>query len=200
MIWPYAHRIPIIPADTANKTISLKQWPTMDFSNIDFKIEMLRGKYDEGAAIRLGPTLQEGVYSVALDFDGWEAVIAWFGLWDNVLAYSKKSLVEWHQEKGKIHVILLTKEPLPNKKIRIGENNVLLEIRCEKQILFVSPSPHKEGNKYTPLGTDYIETLNGRTGLLQLKAKVNLLCDIYMSNADRNEYDAWLDLDSTILK
>jgi P4 family phage/plasmid primase-like protien len=199
MLWPHAHRIPIIPADTANKTISLKQWPTMDFGNIDFKTEMFKGKYDKGAAIRLGPTLQEDVYSVALDFDGWDAVIAWFGSWENVLLYSKKSLVEWHQNKGKIHVIIFTHEPLPNKKIHIGENNVLLEIRCEKQILFISPSPHKDGNKYTPLGTDYIETLDSRSGLLELKAKIDSFCDKYMSDADKNEYDEWLDFDTTIL-
>ena len=48
---------------------------------------------------------------------------------------------------------------------------MLLEIRCEKEILFISPSPHKDGNKWCPLGTDTIETLQSNSGLLQRKQK-----------------------------
>ena len=31
MIWPYVYRIPIFPADTINKEISLIGWNTKDF-------------------------------------------------------------------------------------------------------------------------------------------------------------------------
>jgi hypothetical protein len=200
MRWPYEYKIPIFPADTINKTVSVKQWSTTDFSKVDFRAEMLRGAYDNGAAARLGQTLEEGLYSIALDFDGWDAVVAWFGSWDNVLAHSKKSpLVEWHQDQGKIHVILFAHEPLPKKKMHIGKNKVLLEIRCEKQILFISPSRHKDGNNYAPLGTSHIETLHSESGLLQLKAKINQFSDRYMSDDDKARYDAWLDDPNTIL-
>ena len=148
---------------------------------------------------RLGPTLEGDLYSVCLDYDGPDAVNAWFRSWDNVVSLAqKKTLVEWHQDKGKIHVVFFTTEPLQNRKIHIGDNNTLLEVRCEKQPLFISPSLHKDGNKYTPLGINQIKVLD-ETELLTVKAKINLLCDKYMSDADRNKYDAWLDLDTTIL-
>lgn len=199
MRWPYVCKIAIFPADTVNKTVGLKQWPTIDFSKVDFRTEMKRGVYDNGAACRLGQTLEEGLYSIALDFDGWDAVEAWFGSWENVLKHSEKSLVEWHQDKSKIHVLLFAHEPFPNKKIYIGPNKVLLEIRCEKQILFISPSPHKDGNKYTPLGTTHIETLYSESRLLSLKSKIDLFSETYMSDTDKARYDAWLDEPNTIL-
>ena len=99
MRWPYVYGIPILPADVVNKRPILNHWNTADLSKVNFKAEMLKGTYDKGQPARLGPTLQPGIYSIALDFDDWDAVIAWFGTWENVLTYSKKSLVEWHQNK-----------------------------------------------------------------------------------------------------
>lgn len=109
MRWPYVHTIPIFPADTVNKIVSLKQWSTFDFSQTDFRKEMLEGKYDNGAAAKLGPTLIGDLYSVALDFDGWDAVVAWFESWEQVVALAQKTLVEWHQDRGKIHVLNIYK-------------------------------------------------------------------------------------------
>jgi P4 family phage/plasmid primase-like protien len=199
MRWPYVYGIPIFPADSINKHISLTGWPTLDFTKVDFRGEMLKGMYDNGAAARTGRTLMaKGLYSTALDFDGWDALKAWFGSWERVLALAQKTLVEWHQDNGKIHVLLFTKEPIPNKKIHIGPDNVLLEIRCEKQAIFISPSMHKDGNKYCPLGVDKIETLD-ETGLMKLKGQISILSDSYMSDEDKAEYDSWLDDPNTIL-
>jgi hypothetical protein len=176
MRWPEIYRIPIFPANPVAREIHYDGWKEQDFSKVDFRKEMLDGKYDNGAAARTGPTLSKDIYSIALDFDHWDAVIAWFGSWDNVVAHSKKSLVEWHKNQGKIHVVLFANEPIPNKKIYIGPNKALLEIRCDKQALFISPSPHRDGNKYEPLGTTDIITLQSNSGLLQLKAKIDSLC------------------------
>lgn len=77
MRWPYVYRIPIFAADSVNKGIHVNEWSTCDFSKTDFRKEMLEGKYDNGAAARLGPTLEGGLYSVALDFDGWDAVVVY---------------------------------------------------------------------------------------------------------------------------
>jgi hypothetical protein len=101
MRWPEIYKIPIFPADTVNKTVNFKGWPDKDFSKINFRKEMLKGAYDNGVAARLGLTLDGKLYAVALDFDGWDAVIAWFESCDRVLALSQKTLVEWHQDKGK---------------------------------------------------------------------------------------------------
>jgi putative DNA primase/helicase len=198
MKWPYAYGMPIFPADSINKRISLNGWPTFDFCKTDFRKEMLEGKYDDGAAARTGRTLKGDLYAVALDFDGWDAVVAWFETWERVLALAQKTLIEWHQDKGKIHVLIFTKEPLQNKKIHIGPNKVLLEIRCEKMPLFISPSRHRDGNKYAPLGVDKIETLDN-TGLMKLKSQISLLSEKYMSDEDKSKYDAWLDEPDTIL-
>ena len=197
MRWPYKYGIPILPADTYNKEIHYDNWQNEDFSKTDFRKEMLDGKYDKGAAARTGPTLNEGVYAIALDFDNWDAVIAWFGSWENVLAYSKKSLVEWHQNQGKIHVILFSDEPIAKKRIFIGPNKALLEIRCERQALFVSPSLNKDGNKYCPLGTSDIVSLKSDSTLLQLKSKIDTLSSKYMSDDDRQRFNEWLDMATT---
>jgi hypothetical protein len=199
MRWPEIYRIPIFPANPVAREIHYDGWKEQDFSKVDFRKEMLDGKYDNGAAARTGPTLSKDIYSIALDFDHWDAVIAWFGSWDNVVAHSKKSLVEWHKNQGKIHVVLFANEPIPNKKIYIGPNKALLEIRCDKQALFISPSPHRDGNKYEPLGTTDIITLQSNSGLLQLKAKIDSLSAEYMSGDDKQRYHAWLDDDSTII-
>ena len=198
MRWPYIYGIPIFAADSINKHVYVNGWSTFDFSKTDFRKEMLLGRYDDGAAARLGPTLKGDLYTVALDFDGWDAVEAWFQTWDRVVALAQKTLVEWHQDKGKIHVVMFTKESLQNRKVHIGPNKVLLEIRCDKQAMFISPSPHKDGNKYSPLGVSKIETLDD-IGLMKLKGQISLLSNTYMSDDDKSKYDAWLDDPDTIL-
>jgi Bifunctional DNA primase/polymerase, N-terminal len=199
MLWPEKRGIPIFPADSCNKGIHYNGWQEQDFSKVDFRKEMLDCKYDNGAAARTGKTLNEGIYAIALDFDHWDAVIAWFGSWENVVAHSKKSLVEWHKNQGKIHVILFANEPIPNKHIYIGPNKALLEVRCDKQALFISPSAHRDGNKYEPLGTTDIITLQSNSGLLQLKAKIDSLSSKYMSDEDKQRYYTWLEDDNTII-
>ncbi len=73
-----------------------------------------------------------------------------------------------------------------------------MEIRCEKNALFSSPSIHKEGNPYVPLGTNQIAILSEEK-ILELKSKINSVCEDYMSDADKEQYDRWLDLPTTIL-
>jgi hypothetical protein len=138
LYWTDTLKIPIIEANTANKKIFVHGWQNLNYSNVDFKAKLLNGDYHNGVAIRCGLNLTKEYHVIALDFDGWDAIEAWFGNWDRVLALVKKQIVEWHQDKTKIHVILLSKMSVPNRKIHIG--NAFLEIRCEKQALFVSSS------------------------------------------------------------
>jgi hypothetical protein len=42
---------------------------------------LANGLYDHGIALRTGKTISGNKYLVVLDFDGWEAVIAWFSSW-----------------------------------------------------------------------------------------------------------------------
>lgn len=194
--WPEQNDIPIFPADTKKKKIWLNSWQDIDFNNTDFRSKLANGEYDKGIAIRMGKTLSGKYYAVALDFDGWDAVVEWFGDWNRVVSLSKKTIVEWHQDTGKIHVIFLSKTPFPNRKIHI--KNAFLEIRCERNALFASPSLHQGGKPYTQLGTTQLAILDeNRT--LALKAKINAVSQDYMSDLDKNAYDQWLDLPTTIL-
>jgi hypothetical protein len=194
--WPENNDIPIFPADTRNKKIWLSSWQDIDFSKTDFRSRLANGEYDNGIAIRTGKTLSGKYYSVAFDFDGWDAVVEWFGDWDRVLSLSKKTMVEWHKDSGKIHVILLSKTPFPNRKIHI--KNAFLEIRCERNALFTSPSIHQEGQSYAPLGTNQLAILSDNKALA-LKSKIDTVLQNYMSDEDKQKYDEWLDLPTTIL-
>ncbi|MGC1131366.1 MAG: hypothetical protein WA941_00980 [Nitrososphaeraceae archaeon] len=194
--WPKVAGIGIFQADTKNKKISLKDWPKLDLSKIDYNAELASGKYDNGIAGRLGKTLSGEHYAIALDFDGWEAVAAWFGTWERVQTFAQKNIVEWHQDRGKIHVILLSEIPVPNRKIHIKD--AFLEIRCEGQALFLSPSVNKDGNRYVPLGTNHL-TILSMEEVLKLKSKIDSISEGYMSDVDKDSYDKWLDLPATIL-
>jgi hypothetical protein len=194
--WPEQNDVPIFPADTRNKEIKIYNWQNFDFSKTNFRAKLANGEYDNGIAVRLGKTLSGKHYAVAFDFDGWDAVIEWFGNWDNVVALSKKTVVEWHQDQSKIHVLFLSRTPFQNRKIHI--QNAFLEIRCERNALFASPSIHKEGKQYEPLGTNQIALIEqGKE--LALKSKIDDICKNYMSDLDKDKYDAWLDLPTTIL-
>jgi len=188
LYWPEIARIPIIPADTRNKRIWLNGWSKVDFANYDFRSRLGNGDYDNGIAVRLGKTLSSEYFSVALDFDGMDSVLAWFGSWDNVIETAKRTRIEWHEDKARLHMFFLTKEPIANRKIQIKES--LLEVRCEGQALFVSPSIHKEGNPYSAVVTQRISILSNLFGL---KSKINSLCQDYMSDKDQQDYIKWLE-------
>ncbi|MGI0044554.1 MAG: hypothetical protein ACRD47_12675, partial [Nitrososphaeraceae archaeon] len=194
--WPRVVGIGIFQADTKNKKISLIDWPKIDLSKIDYERELAGGKYDNGIAGRLGKTLSDEQYAIALDFDGWDAVSAWFGTWERVESFAQKNIVEWHRDRGKIHVILLSPVPMPNRKIHI--KNAFLEIRCEGQAVFLSPSVNKDGNRYVPLGTSRVMILSMEE-VLKLKSKIDSISEGYMSDEDKDSYDKWLDLPTTIL-
>jgi DNA replicative helicase MCM subunit Mcm2 (Cdc46/Mcm family) len=195
--WPHQMDIGIFEADTRNKQVSVLNWSKMDLSKVDFAKELASGKYDNGIAIRCGKSLSGKHYIIGLDFDSWKAVVAWFGSWENVLILAEKELVEWHEDKESVHVILFSDQPLPNRKIHIGDGRV--EIICEGGCLFASPSIHKEGKPYRRLGRRETPRFQEREEMLRLKSKIDLLCQNYMSDVDKEAYDKWLDQPTTIL-
>jgi hypothetical protein len=131
-----------------------------------------------------------------LDFDGWNAVIEWFGSWDIVVEASRRTRIEWHKDEGRIHYFLLANKPIPNRRILIKDT--YLEIRCEKHALFVCPSFHKGGNRYEPINNETIAELND-VQLAALRAQIDTLCEGYISDEDRTKYIEYLHLSTTIL-
>src|SRR5689334_14505503 len=129
LYWPTKAKIPIIACYSRTKSVNIKKWSNFDFSQVDFVANLAAARYDNGIALVLGKTLCGSYYSVALDFDGWDAVLEWFGSWEQVLSASQKTRIEWHQDKDRIHYIFLAKRPIANKKIQIKGSK--LEVRCE---------------------------------------------------------------------
>src|SRR5947199_2334306 len=118
LYWPDIAGIPFIGADTRNKKPNaLKwKWSDVDYTKINFREKAKTGVYDNGIALVLGRTLAGNLYSFALDFDGEDAVLAWFGSWDRVLDAAKKTRIEWHQDKWRLHYMFLAKRPISNKR------------------------------------------------------------------------------------
>jgi len=175
--------------------VHIKDWSEIDFAKIDYRTNLINGVYDNGIAIRTGKT-SKGLWLIALDFDGWNAVIEWFGSWDNVVEASRRTRIEWHQDKDRIHYFLLANKPIPNRKILIKDT--YLEIRCEKQVLFAYPSFHKGGNRYEPIYNKTIAELTD-SQLTSLQAQIDILCEGYMSDEDKRKYIEYLHLPTTIL-
>jgi hypothetical protein len=101
--WTTEPKIPIIPCNSKTKGVNYQGWNDIDFSQIDFGANLANGVYDQGIALVLGKTLSEqGYYSFALDFDGLDAVLEWFGSWEQVLSSSQKTRIEWHEDKGRM--------------------------------------------------------------------------------------------------
>ena len=197
LYWPTKAKIPIITCYSRTKSVDIKNWPNIDFSQVDFDANLAAGEYDNGIALVLGKTLCGSYYSFALDFDGLDAVLEWFGNWEQVLSASQKTRIEWHQDKSRIHYIFLAKRPIANRKINIKDSK--LEVRCEKLLLFASPSIHEGGNPYTPMGTTEIAILDEKQ-LLSLEAKIDSLSQGYMSDENKQQYITWLEDPSTIIE
>jgi hypothetical protein len=195
--WTTKAKIPIIPCDSKSKSVNYHGWNEVDFSQTDFGANLANGLYDQGIALVLGKTLSGTHYSFALDFNGWDAVAEWFGNWEKVLSSSQKTRIEWHQDKGRIHYIFLAKRPVANRKIQIKGS--VLEIRCENQLLFASPSIHPDGNPWTVLGTIVIAVLD-EMQLLSLEAKIDSLSQGYMSDENKQRYITWLEDSNTIIE
>jgi Bifunctional DNA primase/polymerase, N-terminal len=180
--WFETADVGIFPADTKNKAIHQNGWSQTDFSSVDFNVELDNGLYDNGIAIRTGKTISGKYYLIAIDFDGVDTVLAWYGDWEQVLQAAKRTRIEWHGDKWRLHMFVLANRPIKNKRIHIKDS--LLEVKCERQALFVSPSIHKDGNPYTPLDTAEIVILN-ENQFLQIESKIDSLCDGYMSDEDK---------------
>ena len=195
LYWTETIGVPVFPADTRRKGLYINGWSEINFASIGYKTNLANGLYDNGIAIRTGRT-SKGLYLIVLDFDGWNAVIEWFGSWDNVVEASKRTRIEWHQDKGRIHYFFLASKPIPNRKILIKDT--YLEIRCEKQVLFAYPSFHKGGNRYEPIYNKTIAELTD-SQLTRLQAQIDILCEGYMSDEDKRKYIEFLHLDTTIL-
>ena len=196
LYWPEIADIPIIDkVNSKTKQVWNCGWPNIDFSKVDFRAKLANGDYDDGIAIVTGKTLtgRYAKYLAVFDFDGMDAIEEWFGhdnTWEHVIDAAKATRIEWHRDKSRLHMFLLIDRSITSRNVHI--KNSLLEIRCENQLVFVSPSIHKEGNRYTALETSETAILSGKK-LLQLEAKIDSFCQDYMSDKNKQAYTKWLE-------
>jgi hypothetical protein len=123
LYWPKIAKIPIIPCDSKTKTFGVAKWKDVDFSQTDWEANVTAGLYDNGIAIVLGETLPgyPYPYTFALDFDGQDAVVEFFGSWDNVLKLAQTHRIEWHQDKGRLHIVFFCEKNVTAKRIIISK-------------------------------------------------------------------------------
>ena len=133
----------------------------------------------------LGKTLPGSAYpySFALDFDGEYAVMEFFGSWDKVLSLSRRTRIEWHQDRGRLQIVFFSKRRVTKKRIKTKQAGAAFEVRCD-ELLIASPSIHCGGNAWTVLGVDQISALPDEE-LLRLETKIDSLSggEGYMSGA-----------------
>lgn len=182
--------------NSAEKGINLTGWSSRDFkfSIEQFEQDLITGIFDNGVLMRTGLTLK-GDYLVVIDFDGWNAVLAWFGSWEEVLKEAIRTRIEWHLDKGKIHVHYILPEPIKAVKFKIPGGQIEFFCMTSKnthQCCFTAPSIHEDGNKRSVIDVKFIKSL-GSMGLLALKAKINLLHKDYISTDEKRKYNEWLD-------
>jgi hypothetical protein len=118
LYWPTIAKIPIIPCDSRVKGFNFPNWSNAVLTAEDWESNVAAGLYDNGIALRLGATLQPGLYSFALDFDGENAVKEFFRSWDNVQRWSKNTRIEWHQDKGRLHIVFFSENNVTKKRRR----------------------------------------------------------------------------------
>ncbi len=131
--WTEATGAHIIEYDSVNKQTFHTQWSTEDDTKIDYKANLKAGLYNHGFAVRTG-LLHRGPYTGryldCLDFDTIEAFPTWcgddYGL-DSLAIWTR---VEWHKDKRRIHVFIISKSPL--KDLVRSDKNKIIEVYGEK--------------------------------------------------------------------
>src|SRR5205823_13445612 len=98
--------------------------------------------------------------------------------WQNVLDYAKDNLVEWHNDKSSLHLIVYLHEAIEGVTISFQghskEDHRQIEVRAEGQLLRVRPSMHRDGHRFTALNSEIIPVYDG-IKRLGFKAKIHSL-------------------------
>lgn len=213
--WVYTRQVGLVKIDSKNKIYSLETTDQrhQDVNTIDYKSRIESGWYNRGVAARMGWTIGHKYFAVGIDLDGWDAVKAWFGgsdsdeeIWNNVERYAKNNLVEWHNDRTSLHLIIYLKEPISNAVISLPghskEDRRQIEIHGEGQLLCISPSIAKDGNPFTALDSEVIPIIDS-ISLFTLKAIIDKLfkqycLKDYLSDNENQATFEWLHDPKTI--
>jgi hypothetical protein len=163
----YEIGVNVIPADTESKETYEKWTQWQDKPIPDELYEQRKGnrEYKKGIAIVTGKIWRgknKGKYLTGIDCDNKKAIEEICNRDGNTIPLeelAKWTIVEQHKDNpDKAHIYLMSTKPFKNKSSTainhklvddINNNEVpLIEVKCEKRIMFVSPSMHRDGYPY----------------------------------------------------
>ncbi|HJT84902.1 MAG TPA: bifunctional DNA primase/polymerase, partial [Nitrososphaeraceae archaeon] len=165
--WYYKIGVNTIPADTKNKAIKIS-WKESQEKSIPVDIHESRkklGHYNNGIAILTGKIWRgkyEGKYLIGIDCDNKIAIdeICNSLSFKDINELANWTIVEQHKDnQEKAHIYILSTKPFKNKgrnvdKTKLGSSSEIpaIEIKCERQTMFTTPSIHKDLSPYEILG------------------------------------------------
>jgi P4 family phage/plasmid primase-like protien len=165
--WYYNIGVNTIPADTKNKRIMIS-WKEIQDKSIPIEIHESRkklGHYNDGIAILTGKIWRgkyEGKYLIGIDCDNKIVIneICNSLSFKDINELANWTIVEQHKDnQEKAHIYILSTKPFKNKgrnvdKTKLGSLSEIpaIEIKCERQTMFTTPSIHKDGSPYEILG------------------------------------------------
>ena len=170
----------VIPANTRQKkpTVNWKQWENKAIPKEQHELWKKQGAFNEGMAIIAGKVwhnyAKKGLYLILVDFDNKKAIeelCTRNGKQTPLAELAKHMIVEQHRDQpNKAHVIFYANHPFPKKSSDVARISDLLEHdeipaieikgAGEHGLLFVTPSPHKDGYNYEIIGTKEPEIMD----------------------------------------
>ena len=162
--WFYQIGVNVIPADTKNKQ-TYEHWSQCQDKPIpeeEHEERKRNGEYNKGIAIVTGPIWRgknKGKYLNGIDCDNKKAIEEICnkdGITMSLEELAKWTIVEQHKDNpDKAHIYIMSTRPFKNKSSTainqklvndINNNDIpAIEVKCEKHIMFCTPSIHKEG-------------------------------------------------------
>ena len=165
--WHYVIGVNVIPANTKEKATyeNWSQWQDKPIPDELHEQRKRNGEYNEGIAIITGQIWRDknkGKYLNGIDCDNKKAIEEICnkdGKTISLEELAKWTIVEQHKDNpDKAHIYIMSTKPFKNKSSTainqklVDDNNdnevPVIEVKCEKRIMFVSPSMHRDGYPY----------------------------------------------------
>src|SRR5688500_7086917 len=162
--WHYQIGVNVIPSNTENKKTyeNWSQWQDKPIPDELHEQRKRNGEYNKGIAIITGKIWRgknKGKYLNGIDCDNRKAIeeiCTKDGKTISLEELAKWTIVEQHKDNpNKAHIYVISTKPFKNKSTTginqglVKDNNnteiPAIEVKCEKRIMFVSPSIHRDG-------------------------------------------------------
>lgn len=192
--WYHKRKCNVFPYDTKNRIPiigSYKEYQNKRIPADVFEEWKSKGLFDKGMAIFPGKiypdtTEDDGnrigdLYLVAIDLDRKEAIEEFCSINGKTITrndLAQKTIFEQHIDNlGRAHVYMLSPIPFPSKgpDPKIG---IEVKSKSEHGIMFCSPSPHKNGQRYQIIGTTEPCILS-KSQAIEMIQHLNSICKRY---------------------